>query len=43
MWPFHDVYGTVAPFRSTLGLVATSFSYRSSLSDGTLPAGFAIG
>jgi hypothetical protein len=32
MWPFKDVYGMVAPFRSTLGLVATNFSYNSKLS-----------
>jgi len=27
MWPFKDVYGIVAPFRVTFGLVATRASY----------------
>ena len=35
--PFTDVYGTAAPFFSTFGLVAISFSYSSSLSDGIRP------
>src|SRR5271154_6111772 len=33
MLPLSAVYGTVAPFSSTLGLVATSFLYNTSLSD----------
>src|SRR5580698_9115500 len=34
IWPLHDVYGFVAPFRSTFGLVARSFSYSASFAAG---------
>src|SRR5262245_16076367 len=40
MCPFSDVYGIVAPFRSTLGIVSTSFPLSASLSAGTAAADF---
>src|SRR5215471_20837229 len=34
MWPFSEVYGTVAPLRSTSALVAINWSYNATLSCG---------